>query len=394
MTHKIFQLFSVLFFLSNMMYAQTEKTISKQQRKEEKKAKKDSIKAQKVAEGRSLLSPLVAPGYTPELGAFLAVGGLWSFKTNRNDDKIQRSSMPFTFSYTSTGAIVFNAKPTTFWLADKLRIDADIWYKNMPDNYWGVGAENAINTPQSDSTTAYQREWWWMNPRILYQVKKNFFVGLNIDYNYTKGSDPSAGVAADPNYIEFNDRPLNSGLGLILRYDSRDIPVNAWEGVFLDLSATFYTTAFGGDNDYQTFLIDYRQYEQVGKTGQVLSWQIKSRIATGDVPYGEMGQLGNPFDLRGYSWGRFRDKSLFFVLPEYRHTFYKQNGDMSKHGAVVWVATGTVWDFETVDSQNMHWLPNFGVGYRLELQPRMNLRLDFGIGQESSGIYFNFNQAF
>lgn len=140
------------------MYSQTDKKTLKQQQKEEQKAYKDSIKAQKVAEGRSLISPLIAPGYTTELGAFLAVGGLWSFKTNRDDDKIQRSSMPFTLSYTSTGAIVFNAKPTTFWLADKLRIDADIWYKNMPDNYWGVGAENAINTPQSDSTTTFQRE--------------------------------------------------------------------------------------------------------------------------------------------------------------------------------------------------------------------------------------------
>ena len=67
---------------------------------------------------------------------------------------------------------------------------------------------------------------------------------------------------------------------------------------------------------------------------------------------------------------------------------------ISKHGAVAWVGTGTVWDFDNVDSQNMEWLPNFGVGYRLELQPRMNLRLDVGIGQESSGIYFNFNESF
>ncbi|MDN3641154.1 BamA/TamA family outer membrane protein [Lutimonas halocynthiae] len=390
MINKFITLFILLLLLSNVMNGQTEK----QQNKEDKKARKDSIKAVKVAEGRSLISPLLVPGYTPELGALLAVGGLWSFKTDRDDDEIQRSSMPFTLSYTSTGAVVFNAKPTTFWLKDKLRITADLWYKNMPDNYWGVGAENAINTQQSDSTTAYQREWWWINPQFLYQFKENYFAGLNVDYNYTKGSDPSEGVAEDPNYQVFNDRPLNSGLGLILRHDSRDIPVNAWEGFYLDVSATAYSTAFGGDNDYQIFLIDYRQYEQVGKPGQTMTWQVKARLGNGDIPYGEMGQLGNPFDLRGYTWGRFRDKSLFFVMPEYRHTFYKNDGKISKHGAVAWVGTGTVWDFDKVDSQNMEWLPNFGVGYRFELQPRMNLRLDVGIGQESSGIYFNFNESF
>lgn len=367
---------------------------NKQIIKEEKKAAKDSIRIQKVAEGKGLISPLVVPGYTPELGALLAIGGLWSFKTDKSDDLIQRSSVPFTFSLTTTGAIVVQARPTTFWLKDKLRITGEFWYKNMPDNYWGIGYENALTTPQSDSTTSYQREWFWIMPQFLYQFKANYFLGLNVDYNYTKGSDPSVGVASDPNYIEFNNKPLNSGLGLILRYDSRDVPVNAWSGMYLDLTSTFYSTAFGGDNTYQTFTLDYRQYKQIGKPGQTLAWQIKSRIGVGDLPFGEMGQLGNPFDLRGYIWGRYRDKDLFYILPEYRHTFYKKDGEISKHGMVAWVGTGTVWDFETTNSQDLRWLPNFGLGYRLELQPRMNLRVDVGIGRETSGIYFNFNEAF
>ena len=41
-----------------------------------------------------------------------------------------------------------------------------------------------------------------------------------------------------------------------------------------------------------------------------------------------------------------------------------------------------------------NWLPNTGVGYRLELQPRMNLRIDFGIGKNSSELYFNMTEAF
>ena len=40
------------------------------------------------------------------------------------------------------------------------------------------------------------------------------------------------------------------------------------------------------------------------------------------------------------------------------------------------------------------WLPCFGLGYRLTVQPRMNLRIDYGFGTESQGFYFNFNEAF
>lgn len=382
--------------LINAVHGQSEEPLSeKAQLKAEKKARKDSIREAKVAAGEGLISPLVAPGYTPELGGLVAVGGLWSFKTNKSDTIIQRSSVPFTFALTTTGAKVLQIRPTTFWLQDRLRITGEFWYKDMPDNYWGVGSDAALETPKSDSTTAYDREWFWLMPQFLYQFRKNYFVGLTLDYNYTKGSKPSEGVSEDPDYIAYNDRPLNSGIGLILRYDSRDVPVNPWEGIFVDLQANFYTTALGGDNNYQVFQADYRQYFNLGKTAQTLALWVKSRIGTGDVPYGEMGQLGNPFDLRGYTWGRFRDKSLFFIIPEYRQMFYNQKSGSYKHGIVAWIGTGTVWNFDDADNgQGLDWLPNLGLGYRLEVQPRMNIRLDIGIGRETSGIYFNFNEAF
>jgi outer membrane protein assembly factor BamA len=270
----------------------------------------------------------------------------------------------------------------------------DLWYKDMPDNYWGVGYESAYNNYQSDSTTAYNRQWWWFNPRFLYQFKPNYFVGLNVDYNYTLGSDASAGVATDSIYNKYQDKPMNSGLGLILRYDSRDVPVNAWSGILIDLRGTFYSTALGGDNKYQVYLLDYRQFKTISREGQVFAWQVKTRLAFGDVPYGEMSQLGTPFDLRGYMWGRYRNNNLFYFMGEYRHTFTKKTGELSKHGMVAWLASGTIFDTETAENNTIKWLPNLGIGYRFEIQPRMNIRFDFGIGRETSGIYFNFNEAF
>ena len=82
---------------------------------------------------------------------------------------------------------------------------------------------------------------------------------------------------------------------------------------------------------------------------------------------------------------------MWFALTEYRHMFYKANGELSKHGVVGWVGAGTIG--QDVSSFE-EYLPNFGLGYRLEVQPRMNLRLDFGFGAETFGFYFNFNEAF
>ena len=66
-------------------------------------------------------------------------------------------------------------------------------------------------------------------------------------------------------------------------------------------------------------------------------------------------------------------------------------GNISRHGAILWTGAGSV---GTTAKDFQSWLPNFGIGYRLTVQPRMNLRLDYGFGRESSGFYFNFNEAF
>ncbi len=341
-----------------------------------------------------MISPIIVPGYTPELGGLIAVGGLTSFKTNKSDSLIQRSSLPVTASYSTTAAIVFQSILTSYWFKDKLRINGDFWYKDMPDHFWGVGYESAYSNYKSDSTTAYNRQWWWINPRFLYQVKKNYFVGLNIDYNYTRGSDASAGVAVDSIYQQYNDKPMNSGFGLILRYDSRDIPVDAWKGMLIDFRATAYSKSLGGDNNYQIYQLDYRQFKTIGRMGQVLALQIKARFALGNVPYGEMSQLGSPFDLRGYLWGRYRNNDMIYFIAEYRHIFQKNNGELSRHSAITWIGSGTIFNTQTTKDNTNRWLPNFGLGYRFEIQSRMFVRLDFGIGRETSAVYFNFNQAF
>lgn len=225
----------------------------------------------------------------------------------------------------------------------------------------------------------------------MWQFRSNHFIGINIDLNYTQGRNPSDVVNDDPYYMAYNDKPFNSGLGLIYQYDTRDMPVNAWTGWFLEVNATLYNNALGGDNNYRMLSIDYRKYIPVKREGQTLTLYSKARFTNGDVPYGEMSQLGSPFDLRGYTWGQYRHENMFFIIPEYRHTFRKKDHSLSKHGAVAWVGTGTlgekVSDFKS-------WLPNAGIGYRYEIQPRMNVRFDVGFGKESMGFYFNFNEAF
>ena len=357
-------------------------------------ARRDSIKQVKIAEGKGFLSFLGGPGYTPELKLLIAVGGLYSFKTNREDSLIQRSTVNASFGVTTTGGIVTKMILTSFWKEDRIRIYVNLNLKDIPDHYWGVGYDKGLDTPKGDSTTAYRRLWWQVNPRFLFRLKKYLYIGPALDFNQTKCKEESPGVLADSLYQQYGSNNYNGGAGVILQYDSRDIPVNAYRGILVQFQAVFYGGWLGGANNYQLYDIDIRNYQQVGRyDGQTIAWNIRGRFTTNDVPYAEMSQLGTPFDLRGYAWGRFRDKSMIYAIVEYRHMFKKRAlEERGKHGFVAWLACGNILsDIEEVDN---HWMPNFGAGYRFEVQPRMNVRFDFGVGRDNFGFYFNFTEAF
>lgn len=345
----------------------------------------------RIEDGKLAITPLLGPSYTPEMGLTLAGGVMTSFLTNKEDKLIQRSSLPITLGVSVTGAYFFSSKLSSYWLEDKLRIFADIWLKDMPDNYWGVGYDNAANIHKSDTTTAYNRNWWMFNPKFLWQFKPDYFLGFVADINSTKVTDPNPLMQEDEYFLEYGSKNTNVGFGGLLRYDSRDVPINAWNGMYLDVEAMFYSKSMGSDNNYQAYSVDFRYYKNVSRKGNTLAFQTKTRLSYNDVPYAELSQLGTPFDLRGYTWGQYRDKSMLFLLGEYRHTFLKSTGELSDHGAVAWLGTGSIAksfvDFES-------WIPSFGFGYRLQVQPRMNVRIDVGIGRETSGIYFNLNEAF
>lgn len=356
----------------------------------------DSITNWKVSKGRSTFSPFIAPSYTPETSVMLTVGGLYTFKTKRENKLLSRSSIPFSVGYSTNGSLLISVKANIYMVSDKLRLTGEYWKKNMPDNYWGVGYQKGRYTPESDSTTAYHRNWQQFKFKIAYEVLSNFFIGINYDNNSTFATDVNLMMAADSNYLKHGDKVSNSGFGTVFRYDSRDFPENAFKGIFIELAGTAYGKIRSDNSIFQVYELDYRQYQEIIRAGSTLAWQVKARISDGDVPWTEMSMIGTPFDLRGYTWGQYRDYSAIFAIAEYRYMFGRKKpngrGDMyGPFGVVAWTGIGSV---AAGPGDFTYWLPNAGLGLRFEIQKRMNLRIDYGIGAGSSAFYFSFNEAF
>ncbi len=130
----------------------------------------------------------------------------------------------------------------------------------------------------------------------------------------------------------------------------------------------------------------------------MLAWMLTARLTSGDIPISEYSMIGSAFDLRGYYLGQYRDRNAITSLVEYRHMF--NAGDrtkflriLSKFGFVAWGGVGTI-DPDFVDWSGF--MPNYGAGIRIEVQPRMNFRIDFGRDPLNGQtlMYFNMTEAF
>ena len=135
-------------------------------------------------------------------------------------------------------------------------------------------------------------------------------------------SDPSKGVVEQSSYIEAGGDSkgysnLSSGLGFLLTYDTRDIPANAYQGIYLDMRAMMYQKFLGSDQNFYRLEIDYRQYKSLGER-RVLAWTAQTKNVFGDVPLNKYVLSGTPFDLRGYYMGQYRDKTSHVIMAEYR----------------------------------------------------------------------------
>jgi len=358
----------------------------------EKRAKRDSIKQAKIKAGKMIITPVGAPVYTPEFGFMIAGGVITSFKTNKSDPSLNRSFFPATIGFSTTGALIFQSNLNSFWLQNKLQINGSFIARYMSDHYWGVGYLSAQDIQKGDSTTSFKKTWYLFNPEFNWQFRENYFIGVGIDLNYTAMNNLTNYQKADPDIVRYGTNNYNGGVGLILKYDSRDIPINAYGGMMAKVNLTYYGPYLFSDNEYSILQLDFRKYVPVTGKGKTLAIQFKSRFSSGNIPYGEMSMVGSPFDLRGYYWGNYRDKNMMLGIVEYRHRFDKINSnEPSKVGAVVWAGTGSV---SSTLNEFSYWMPNLGIGLRYELQPRLNLRLDYGIGYNTTGFYFNFSEAF
>lgn len=370
-------------------YQLNEKQLNRYHRQQ----RKDSIRAKK----NLWLSILGGPSYTPE--ASFGVGGamLASFRLNKSDTISQRSFLPVGFNLSLNGTVVIAGAGTFFFNENKFRIYTSYSFRNEPSNYYGKGYDAISQVEMSDSTTQFNKMALQLYPRFVWELIPHLYVGGLFDINYSRSTDINARMQKDHYFNKYKPEYINIGLGGLIQYDTRNDVATPTRGVLLSVNGKIFGKYFGGDYNYEQLELEYRHFKNVFRPRSTLGWIVKSQMSFGDVPFTELPSFGSPFDLRGYYWGKYRDKSMTYGIVEYRHMFgspakYKSGNFWAKLGFVTWVGTGSIsnvpftWD---------KWKFNYGAGLRIQMQPGKNFRLDVG-KEPGQGMlfYMNMTEAF
>ena len=365
---------------------------------------KKELRKKRVAQRNFHYNILGGPSYSPDFGLLVGGSALMTFSMHPSDTLLKRSVVPMAIAFMFDGGINLFSKPQLFFKHDRFRIFGKFSYKNTVENFYGVGYNTNRDYVRSDTTSQYRYSGVQINPWFLFRLgESNFFAGPQIDINYDHFTKPGKYLAEEPSYVAAGGdshgyKNFNSGLGFLLTYDSRDVPSNAYRGLYLDFRGVMYHKIFGSNNNFYRLELDYRQYKQVGNR-KVLAWTAQSKNVFGnDIPLTQYSLTGTPFDLRGYYMGQYRDKSSHVVLAEYRQMFNTDQDTWLKRiinhlGFVVWGGCGFMGP-TPVRVEGV--LPNYGVGLRIEVQPRMNVRLDLGRNTVNNQtlFYFNMTEAF
>ena len=218
------------------------------------------------------------------------------------------------------------------------------------------------------------------------EVAEDLYFGVGWDFSTLQADidHPSAGDVFTRYHVRTS--PLASGATVSLNYDTRDVVTRTQHGQLFKVEYSWFDASTGSDTHFSATEVQYNYYHLLNEKS-VLAFDLWGRFARGNVPWDRLSMAGDDRRMRGYYQGRYRDKDVVSGQVEYRR---KLNW---RHGYVLWLGAGSLGnDLHNLGDHPL--LPTAGVGYRFEVKPAMNVRLDLGVGKESAGFYFQVAEAF
>ena len=349
------------------------------------------------------LLPIPVVFYQAETGFGYGLGGLLSGRFSA-DTLTRPSNARVQYWTTTKGQSLLQLVHSIYTPGEKFYLNGEISAYDILLYYYGKGPNSRS---ADESETSYKL--FIINQRLQKQIAPKLFFGAQYRLtNITKVEAPPSNVDETRSNI-FNVEPRVtererqetrvSGLGPVVTYDTRDVPLAAFRGNLLDVGATFNGTGLGSDYRFVRYQVDVRHFQPIRSTRTILAMQFLGQFHTGDVPFRELAGLGanlagtlynNANLLRGIYEQRFRDRQMVMFQAEIRQKLFW------RIDAAVFGGVGNVNQYiDKFALNDTKYAGGAGIRFNFLQRDRLNLRLDYAGGTGSKpGILFAIGEAF
>lgn len=343
------------------------------------------IEQESLYQNKILILP--ALGSTPETGFMFGAIVVPQFKLSGAGEETRSSSLFFSGIYTTKKQILLGLLSDINFPDERWVLNGNYNLNYFPDSYWGVGPD----TRNSDKSTILFTQIN-IEQSVLKKIHKGIFTGpyarWNRVYNMTFEDEDGNEIPAPD--VNGADGSTTLGVGWMGRWDLRDSNMTPTKNHLVQVSFLINASQLGSTDPYTSYLLDARKYVDLFHNGRsVLAFQGLYRTVSGKPPLVDMSELGGDNIGRGYHRGRFRDLNAAQFQAELRQNI------KGRFGFTVFAATGDVWgryrDFN-LDSSKY----SAGAGFRFNINKDdpANIRIDYGVGRETTGFYIQFGEAF
>lgn len=322
--------------------------------------------------------------YLPETSWYFGAGAFYYFKTNREDTLTRPSTINGALGYTLNDQIVFWLPAEIFFKHNNYLLKTELGFYRWPYFFNGIGNETQ-NFPEETYTAVFPR----FRTSFLKRFGKSIYAGPRYWIQYLDMLSYTAGGQIAQNKVPGGRGGFNSGIGVEVIFDNRNSVYGPTKGAYVSFSTLHNQKAFGSDFNYNTYILDARNYLNL-KKNHILAAQLFTKFNFGNPPFNQMALLGGNSIMRGYREGFFRDKHMILSQLEYRSPFWYRLGFAVFAGAGVVAPEVSSFQFSNLK-------PSLGGGLRFQFDKvnRLNIRLDYAFG--ANGIrngYVTVSEAF
>ena len=335
----------------------------------------------KLRRGDLVIVPI--PISNPTLDSGLVLVGAYFYRQTEAQKKQQPASVTGAGAlYTSNDSKLFIVGHQSYWYEDRWRLGGAIGYADLKLTLLlptSVGNRDRINWGiEGDIAMA----------KLSHKVFGNWYAAVSgrwMDIEQSFGFGMAQGeFESVPVSAALDADIISAGLGIAIEHDSRDLPLNTYDGHKFELSALFNDENLGSDKTYQSYKLAYSSYHELSKP-VVLAWEIQGCAREGATPVWDACLI----PLRGFSSLDYIGKQSVAGQLEAR---WRLN---SRWGVVGFAGGGYVKD-TILDFSDDTFIRSYGIGLRFMVlkAKRINLRVDYARSNDSDAFHVSVGEAF